>query len=77
MGLLDEARAAQGAKRRGGCGVSRTLDAMSKEDAAELQAVLDDPDIDAPTIRDLLARHGYTASQTAIQTHRRGACCRG
>lgn len=77
MGLLEEAHAEQARKRGGGCAVSKALAAMSKEEAAEWQAVLDDRDIDAPTIRDLMARHGYTASQTAIQTHRRGACCGG
>ena len=73
MGLLEEARAEQHRKKQAHrpCPVAVVLASMSDKDASELRDVMDDKDIDAPTIAKVLAMRGFEVADRAIQKHRR------
>lgn len=75
MGLLEEAREQVNGKG-GGCNVSRLLRELDEKGRAELQEALD-ADVDAGALSRALKARGHKVSQTTIQTHRRGGCCRG
>ena len=76
MGLLEEVRAAQDSRKRGGCGVGRLLLALDDEDAGELKDALADLSIDAPTLASVLQARGHTnITAQMVQRHRKGACC--
>ena len=75
MGLLGEVEAEQGKYRPGlPCSVAAALESLPKEDAADLQAALESPDVYGTVISRVLKRRGLEISENTIQRHRRGAC---
>lgn len=73
MGLLDEMRDEMPPPKHL-CGVTKTVEAMDKKDAADLLAAIDDNTIMATSISRVLARRGFVLKPDAIRRHRKRDC---
>jgi hypothetical protein len=73
MGLLDEIKAENQTQKP--CKVARHLQAMSKEDAKDVQTALDDMKIPTSHIATVLTRNGFTVGHMSVDKHRKGTCC--
>ena len=73
MGLLDEFRKETPPPKHI-CTVTKVLEALSKQDAADLRAALDDHGIMATSIARVIQRHGHDLKPEAIRRHRKRDC---
>ena len=73
---MGEVQEAQAVKRHSGkpCGIADVKEALSKKDAAELDAVLADASIMHTTIAEVLKSRGLRMSDQIVAHHRKGKC---
>lgn len=78
MGLMDDIRAEQDAKRVLKCPVARLIAELPDKDSDDLRAALDDDSISNVAIARALERRGHNVRADAIGNHktRRCACPR-
>lgn len=74
MGLLDEITGQDNNGRRARCTTYLVMSGLNADDAADLQAALDDDAITGTAIARALNQRGIEIGQESIQRHRRGAC---
>lgn len=74
MGLLDEVLAAQTAPPKR-CKTGKLLDKLAKDDAADLQTALANPNIQTEVLVRVLTQRGHQVSASQLGSHRRGECC--
>lgn len=75
MGFLDDVKAETPTRIGGVCSVATWLEAVSVDVASDFRAVLADRSIPATTIHKVMQeKHGFPASPTSLQRHRRHEC---
>lgn len=74
MGLLDEVLAAQTAPPKR-CKTGKLLEKLAKDDAADLQTALANPNIQTEVLVRVLTQRGHQVSGSQLGLHRRGECC--
>ena len=78
MGILDDARAAQDGRLRGGvCGVARLKLKLSPEDFAELESAIDDPEIEYSVLSRVMIGRDVRVEPHTLSRHANRICrCR-
>jgi hypothetical protein len=75
MPLSDDLAALRGAKRRRSwtktCAIARLFDALPPDEVAALAALLDESDVYASEVSEVLSQHGHDISIGQIGHHRR------
>lgn len=74
MGLLDEVLAAQAAPPKR-CKTGKLVDKLPKDDAADLQTALANPNVQTEVLVRVLTQRGHQVSASQLGSHRRGECC--
>lgn len=73
MGLMDEFKA-EGTRPRMQCRVALVKQALTPDEADDLDRALGDPVITAAAIERVLERKGYKLAQGTVTRHRRKEC---
>jgi len=73
VGLLDEV-AAERKSKGSACAVAQIRAALTADDAADLDLVLDNPAVQGASIARALTNRGHRIGQQSIQRHRRKDC---
>lgn len=73
MGLMDEIKQEQDARKVSRCGVAVVMAQLSPDDAADLSEAMAG-DFTAIAISNALAKQGFTVNYQVVQRHRKGAC---